>query len=177
MLAVGALGRTKVHRDAVLHHFVLFQDLIENAQRASAVNHEIFGYDFKPVHDGLAREDVVVMRGAQSDPDAVLGKIVKCVGWHRRSLYSNREGPATLAGTSELPLGEQHPLQITLERNCPVEVWTRRLRSRLCHCKSSCLCSRCRSPSSTLALAGVLTLASVLFLHLVLVLRLVLRCD
>ena len=64
MLAIGAFRRAEIHRDAVLHHFVLFQNLIEDAQRASAVDHEIFGYDFEPIHDGLARKNMMVMRGS-----------------------------------------------------------------------------------------------------------------
>jgi hypothetical protein len=82
----------------VLYDFVLVQDLIEDSQRASAIDHEILGYDFEPIHHGLARKNVVVVRGAQSDPDAVLGKIVKSVGWHQISVHSNKEGPAKLTG-------------------------------------------------------------------------------
>jgi uncharacterized protein YbjT (DUF2867 family) len=66
----------------VLHYFVLFQNLIEDAQRASAVNHEIFRYDFEPIHDGLARQDVMVMGGTQADPDSVVRVAVKAIGRH-----------------------------------------------------------------------------------------------
>jgi hypothetical protein len=40
----------------------------------------------------------MIMRGAQTDPDAVIRKIVENVGWHQSSVYSNREGPAKLTG-------------------------------------------------------------------------------
>src|SRR5271155_3881225 len=82
MLAIGALGRAEVHRDAVLHDFILLQNLIEDAQRASAVNHEIFRYDFEPIHDGLARKNVMVMRRAQTDPNSVIRVAVKAIGRH-----------------------------------------------------------------------------------------------
>ena len=68
MLAIGALGRTEVHRDAVLHHFVLLENLIEDAQRASAINHEIFGDDFEPIHHRLARKNVMVVRERRPIP-------------------------------------------------------------------------------------------------------------
>ncbi len=32
MLAIGLFRRAEIHRDAVLHHFVLLQDLIEDLQ-------------------------------------------------------------------------------------------------------------------------------------------------
>jgi len=39
----------------MLHDFVLLENLIQDVQRPPAVNHEIFGDDFKPVDDRLAR--------------------------------------------------------------------------------------------------------------------------
>ena len=62
VLAVGTFGGAKIHRDAVLDHAVLLENVIQDVQRAAAVDHEIFGNDFKPVHDRLASENVVVMR-------------------------------------------------------------------------------------------------------------------
>jgi hypothetical protein len=55
---------------------------IEDAQRASAVNHEIFRYDLEPIHDGLARKNVVVVRRAQTDPDSVVCVAVEAIGRH-----------------------------------------------------------------------------------------------
>src|ERR1700751_2333925 len=88
MLAIRLFRRTEVHRDAVLHDFVLVENLIQDAQRTPAVNHEIFGYDFEPIHYGLARENMVIMWGAQTDSDAVIGKIVENVCWHQSSVCS-----------------------------------------------------------------------------------------
>ena len=90
MFAIGALGGAEVHGDAVLHHFVLFQNLIEDAQRAPAINHEIFGYDFEPIHYGLARKNVLIMRGAQTDPDSVIRVAVKAIGRHSRLRWLTR---------------------------------------------------------------------------------------
>ena len=63
VLAIQRFGRAEIHRDAVLHDAVLFQNLVQDAQRASAIDHEILGDDFEPIHHGLSREDVLVMRG------------------------------------------------------------------------------------------------------------------
>src|SRR5580704_284648 len=91
MLAIGALGRAEVHGDAVLHDFILFQNLIEDAQRSSAVNHEIFRDDFEPIHDGLARKNMVVMGGTQADPDSVVRVAVKAIGRHLRLRWMTRK--------------------------------------------------------------------------------------
>ena len=77
MFAIRFFRRAEVHRDAMLHHFVLLQNLIQDAQRTPAINHEIFGDDFEPIHHGLAREDVVVVRSAQTDPNAVIREVVE----------------------------------------------------------------------------------------------------
>jgi hypothetical protein len=58
----------------VLHDAVLFKDLVEHFQRAPAVAHEIFRNDFKPIHRRLLGQNVVVMRHAQADADAVIGE-------------------------------------------------------------------------------------------------------
>jgi hypothetical protein len=72
----------------------LFQNLIEDAQRASAVNHEIFRYDFEPIHDGFARKNMVVMRGTQADPDSVVRVAVKAIGRHLRLRWTMRKDDA-----------------------------------------------------------------------------------
>src|ERR1700721_1178452 len=82
MLAVGALRRAEVHGNAVLNDFVLFQDFVENAQRAPAVDHEIFGYNFEPIHNGLAGQNMLVMGDSQPDADSVVCVSVKPICWH-----------------------------------------------------------------------------------------------
>src|ERR1700684_2779096 len=142
MLAIRAFGRAEVHRDAVLHHFVLFQNLIENAQRASAINHEIFGYDFEPVHDGLARENMMVMRGAQTDPDPVICVAIKPIGRHSSLRWTMRKDDAEkYRGPYSPALNTRHRcFEIITAWDRRLEVSSRRLRSRPCPCKSSCLC-------------------------------------
>jgi hypothetical protein len=66
----------------VLHDFVLLQDLIEDVQRPTAIDHEIFRNYFEPINDGLARENVVVVRGAQSDADAEVRKSIEAIRRH-----------------------------------------------------------------------------------------------
>src|ERR1700691_668097 len=94
MLAIGTFGRTEVHRDAVLHYFTLFQNLIQNAQRASAINHEILRYDFEPIHDGLARQNVMVVRRTQTDSDPVIRVSVKPIGRHSPLRWMKRKDDA-----------------------------------------------------------------------------------
>src|SRR5580704_5924214 len=108
MLAIGTFGRTEVHRDAVLHDFVLFQNLVEDAQRAPAVNHEIFGYDFEPIHDGLTGKNVVVMRGAQTDPDSVVRVAVKAIGRHSSLRWTMRKDDAEKYRGPVVQSGPQH---------------------------------------------------------------------
>ena len=79
---LGFSCRTKIHRNAVLHDFVLIQDLIQDTQRSSAINHEVFGYYFEPIHDRFAREDMMIMRSAQSYTDPVIRLAVKSIGRH-----------------------------------------------------------------------------------------------
>ena len=99
MLAIELLGRAEIHRDAMLHDAVLLENLIEHLQRAPAVDHEIFGDDFEPVDDRLLRKDVVVVRNAQADADAVFGESVESIGGHSNSPGSEAErGRRTLAG-------------------------------------------------------------------------------
>jgi hypothetical protein len=92
----------------VLHYFVLFQNLIEDAQRASAVNHEIFRYDFEPIHDGLARKNMVVMGGTQTDSDSVIRVAVKAIGRHLRLRWTMRKDDADKYRGPVVQSGPQH---------------------------------------------------------------------
>src|SRR5258708_1891066 len=79
VLAVDTIRGTEVHGDAVLHHTILIDDLIEDVQRPAAIDHEVFGNDFEPVTDRFTGEDVIVMRGAQTDADAVVREPVEAI--------------------------------------------------------------------------------------------------
>src|SRR6202007_2143448 len=63
---------------------VLLEDLIQHAQRPPAINHEILRDDLEPIDRRLLGENVVVMRHAQSDADAVIGHAVENIARHKR---------------------------------------------------------------------------------------------
>src|SRR6202035_187362 len=91
---IGTFCRAKIHGNAVLNDFVLLQNLIQDAQRPPAIDHEVLGDYFEPIHYRFARQNMVVMRCAQTNPDAVVRKIVKTICWHSllRSLKGDVEG-------------------------------------------------------------------------------------
>src|SRR5271156_4459227 len=82
MLAVRAVSGAEIHRDAVLDHSVLFEDLIKHLQRSSTVAHEIFGDNLKPIDYGLLFQNVPAVRHAKTNADAVIGEIIEGIGWH-----------------------------------------------------------------------------------------------
>ncbi len=67
----------------MLDDAVALEDLIERAQRGSAIHHEVFGNYFEPINDRLLLEDVAVMRNAQADADTVLRVAVEAIGRHK----------------------------------------------------------------------------------------------
>src|SRR6202041_1739913 len=82
MLAVGALSRAEVHGNAVLNDLILFQDFVENAQRPPTIDHEIFGYNFEPIHNGSTGQNMLVMGDSQPDADSVVCVSVEPICWH-----------------------------------------------------------------------------------------------
>src|SRR6266478_13283 len=82
VLAIGLLRRTEVHGHAVLHHFVLFQDLIEDAHGPPAIDQEILGINLETVAHRLARQNMIGVRRAQPYPNPVLGKPIKSICRH-----------------------------------------------------------------------------------------------
>src|SRR5271157_4050320 len=53
MFAAQRLGRPEVHRNAMLHDAILFEDEIEYSQRAATIDHVVFRNNLEPVNDGL----------------------------------------------------------------------------------------------------------------------------
>jgi hypothetical protein len=51
-------------------------------QRPAAIDHEVFRNNLKPIDNRLTGEDVIVMRGPQTDPDAVVRESVETIGGH-----------------------------------------------------------------------------------------------
>src|SRR5229473_5574798 len=142
VLAVGLLRRTEIHGHAVLHYFVLLQDLIEDVQRPAAIDHEILGNNLEPVAHGLARQNVVVVRRAQANPYAVFGKSVKAIRRHsdRLRLREKKEGQRCPPA----------PQQV---RSVGLRLWLRGLLLFFRHL-------------AAVGCAAALALARVLFLHL-----------
>src|SRR5260370_8982773 len=79
MFPVGSAGGTEIHRNSVLHDSVLLQYLIEDVKRAPPVNHEVLGNDFKPAHDRLASQYVIVVGRPQPHSDPAVGEIVESI--------------------------------------------------------------------------------------------------
>src|SRR6185503_17229850 len=88
VLAVQRLSRAKIHGDAVLHHTIAFQYLIEHLERAAAFHHVVFRDDFKPVDDRFLFENMVVMGNSQPDSYAEVFVSVKAICGHK----ANKEG-------------------------------------------------------------------------------------
>jgi hypothetical protein len=82
--AVDLVRRAEIHRDAVLHHAVLLEDLVEHVERPTALDHKILRDDLKPRARRFLREDVLVVRHAQPQPDPVVGEPVETIGRHER---------------------------------------------------------------------------------------------
>ena len=82
VVAVRARGVAEVHRDPVLDHAVLLEDLVEDVERAARIEHVVFGNDLEPIDERLFLQDVRVMGDAQAEADAVFGVGVEAVGRH-----------------------------------------------------------------------------------------------
>ena len=76
----------------MLHHAVLLKNGVEHLQRTPRVDHEILGDDFKPADRRFAREDVLVMRDAQADADAVIREIIEAIRGHGREKSKRTRG-------------------------------------------------------------------------------------
>src|SRR5258708_18178872 len=82
MFTVRLLRGSEIHGDPVLHDFVLLENLIEDVQRPSPVDHEILRDDLKPIDNGFARKNVVVVRRAQANSYPVICKPIKPISRH-----------------------------------------------------------------------------------------------
>src|SRR5215469_8405650 len=82
MFAIEGLSRPEVNRNPVLYDAVSFQNLIEHGKRPAAIHHEILGDNLEPVHHRFVLEDVLVMRNAQANAYAVIGKSIEATSGH-----------------------------------------------------------------------------------------------
>src|SRR5262249_42393398 len=134
-----------------LHHAIPLKDLVEHVQGPAAFHHEIFRDDFKPVYDRLLLKNMVVVRYAQTDADAVIFVSVKTICWHKSREERNRGPDVACAG----PLRKAVPVTFSRQfckrpfqggrswRSFPglyshSYLWLSR--SRLCLCRSSGPC-------------------------------------
>ena len=126
MAAVQRVRRSKIGGYTVLDDAVLFQDGVKDFQGTSAIDKEIFGDDFKPIHHRLFLQDMPVVRDAEADSDSVIRLAVEGIGWHVVSRSSRWAGGAGLLAQANLtdyflepsvaqppfPLQEFLPLQL-----------------------------------------------------------------
>ena len=84
MFPVQRLGRTEIHRHAVLNDPIMLEDPVESRERTPAVDHVIFRDDLEPIDDRLLFEDVGVVRDTQSNPNAVIRERVESICRHGR---------------------------------------------------------------------------------------------
>src|SRR5580704_9686617 len=82
MFAIWFLRRAEIHRNAMLHHSILLENLVEDAHRTPAIDHEILRNNFEPVHDRFLGKNVVVVRSAQPDSHAVVSESVEPICRH-----------------------------------------------------------------------------------------------
>jgi hypothetical protein len=66
----------------MLNDVVLLENLIEDVQRTSTVDHVVLGDDLEPADYRLLAEDVIVMRNAETDPHSEIFVAVKAIGCH-----------------------------------------------------------------------------------------------
>ena len=82
VIAIERLGRAEIHRYAMLHDPVLFQNLIQDGQRTAAIHHVVLRNDLEPAHHRFLLQDVLVVRDAETYTDTVFGKSIESIRWH-----------------------------------------------------------------------------------------------
>ena len=82
MLTVELACGTDIERYPMLHDSILLQDLIQHVEGAAAVDHVVLGDDLEPIDDRLLLQNVLVVRNAETDADAVVGMTVEAIGRH-----------------------------------------------------------------------------------------------
>jgi len=164
MLPVGPVCRPEVHRNSVLHHTILLQDLIKDAQRSAAANHEILGDNFEPVHDRLSRQDVVVVGGAKPNSYTVVGEVVESIRGHVRLRPLQREKIEHF----NLPLPQENVVRSRSGRRGLIVTHFLSIgpATTLALARVLALAAIVAGFATALALARVLTLTGVLFLYL-----------
>src|SRR6266568_4732523 len=149
MFAINPVRRTEVHGNTVLNDAILLQDLIEDAQRTAAVDHEIFRKNLEPVHDRFSREDMMVVRGTQANSNAVVRESIKAISGQlifSQSELQRRTSPE--AGEKHRPLAYGPICEAIFRQAVSLPSAFRRSCSRPCPCRSSEPCIRYRTTCS-----------------------------
>src|ERR1700751_2107180 len=96
MFGVQGLSRAEVHRNAVLNDSILFQNLVEDAQRPAAIDYVVLRYNFEPVDNRFSLQNVPVVRYPQADDDPVISESIESICRHGdRILFKSRLAPST----------------------------------------------------------------------------------
>src|SRR5215467_6803079 len=66
----------------MLDHSIALENSVQSRERTPAIDHEVFRYDFEPVHARLLFEDMSVVRNSESDSDSVVREPVKPICRH-----------------------------------------------------------------------------------------------
>ena len=106
MIAIRSVGIAEVERDAVLNDAILFEYLIKHMKRPAGIDHVIFRDDLEPIDHRLALQNVLVMRNAQADPDAVVGMSIESISWHEKLLLLRKREAEACVFTSLRPTGD-----------------------------------------------------------------------
>jgi hypothetical protein len=73
----------------MLHNAILLENLVEHLQGAPAIHHEIFRDDFEPVYNRFFLEDMLVVRNAKANANAVVRLAVKSVRRHKEYYFKD----------------------------------------------------------------------------------------
>jgi len=73
---------TKIHGNPMLYDPVAIKNLIEDMQRAPAINHVILWDDLEPTHNRFLSENMPIVRHAKTYPNSKIGESVERICWH-----------------------------------------------------------------------------------------------
>src|SRR5277367_803874 len=134
----------KIHGNPMLYDPVTIKNLIEDMQRAPAINHVILGDDLEPTHNRFLSENMPIVRHAKTYPNSKIGESVERICWHVIFPRKKRAGtlnpdPLGLNCVSSAAAWVDHPWIYH-----PLVVSIHRSRNRPCPCNRSCQHASCR---------------------------------
>jgi hypothetical protein len=66
----------------VLDYSVLIENLVQNLKRPAAIDHVVFRDDLEPVHYGLSRQNMPVVRNPKADSYSMIRKAIEAISRH-----------------------------------------------------------------------------------------------